>query len=56
MILTATIQQRPEPGARSDSDMPIDTITGTGEDYDAAHADVLANLPAGWRVLSLQRW
>lgn len=56
MTLTADIQKTPPPGARSDLDQPTDVITGEGPDYDAAHADVLANLPTGWRVLSLQRW
>lgn len=54
MILTATIRTRPEEHAKNVDGLAMDVITGEGEDYDAAYAELVGKVPEGWQMLSVR--
>lgn len=55
MILHGTIQQIPEPGAKSDTGVPLDDIQAEADTYDVAHEALTASVPAGWRLIAIRR-
>jgi hypothetical protein len=55
VILHGTIQQIPEPGAKSDTGVPLDDVQAEADTYDAAHEALTASVPAGWRLIAIRR-
>lgn len=51
MIVEATIQQTPTPGA-SDAGLPVQLLSVDGETYADALAQLDAKIPDGWRLLN----
>ena len=53
MQLTATIRTRPTPDTHH-TDLVMDVITATADDYDTARTVLDHHVPAGWQVLSVR--
>ncbi|TSD68149.1 hypothetical protein [Aeromicrobium piscarium] len=55
VTLVAITQQTPEPHAPSHAGLETGEITAEGEDYQAAVDSLDAQVPEGWRMISIRR-
>ena len=53
--LVAITQQTPEPHTPSHSHLETGELTAQGDDYDTALSGLDAQVPEGWRLISIRR-